>query len=340
MFREERAVTLEKKIPVVVLSGFLGSGKTTLLAKMLGYAKNQLRPAVIMNEAGDVNLDGQLVDETISMREMLSGCICCTISGDVGMEIRSLAEESSPDLILIEATGVANPMEIMEAVTEAAFLVPIEVRAMISVVDVAHFLAWHRKGSGKTYRLMRDQIRCASTLLLNKADLVSAEELDEAKRLAAALNPKAAMQTTVHCEITNEWLQQLLQEDNVVALDHVHRDKHMRQADCRHHSHDHDEHYHSYDHVMIHSHYFEGPLDRSRIERMIRLLPETVYRAKGIFTEAGTEERMMFQYAYRQLNILRIEPQGRVQDVAVFLGEQFPKHELQKILEQTVMVQS
>lgn len=78
------------KVPVIILSGFLGSGKTTLLTKILEYyAKGRLRPAVIMNEVGDVNLDGQLVDENIPMREMLSGCICCTIRGDLGMEIRS-----------------------------------------------------------------------------------------------------------------------------------------------------------------------------------------------------------------------------------------------------------
>lgn len=115
-----------RKTPVVILSGFLGSGKTTLLARMLDYyAKRRIRPAVIMNEAGDVNLDGQLVNEEVPMREMLSGCICCTIRGDLGMEIRDLIADRSPDLILIEATGVANPMEIFDSVTEAAFLVPI-----------------------------------------------------------------------------------------------------------------------------------------------------------------------------------------------------------------------
>lgn len=330
-----------EKIPVVILSGFLGSGKTTLLTRMLDYyAKKQIRPAVIMNEVGDVNLDGQLVDETISMREMLGGCICCTISGDLGMEIRDLVLEASPDLIMIEATGVANPMEIFDAATEAAMLVPIDIQAMISVVDAAHFLHWHRKGTGKTYHLMEDQIRCASMLLLNKADLISAAELDESKRLVAALNPKAFIHSTVHCEVSDELLNQVLQEVKAISFEYAHQDEHHKHSACNRHDHDHEhhEHHHSYDHVMVYTHYFENPLDSSRLEEIISKLPDSVYRAKGMFTDAASGERMVFQYAFRQLNIFRIKPQGSVQDVAVFLGEQFPKHELQRKLEQYAVV--
>lgn len=351
--------------PLVILSGFLGSGKTTLLTRMLEYYTNKgLRPAVIMNEVGDINFDGQLLDGAISIRELLSGCICCTIRGDLGMEIRNLMIEQSPDLILVEATGVANPVEIFEAVTEAAMLVPIEIHSMISVVDAAHFLHWHHKGTGKTYRLMEEQIRCASIILLNKADRISDKELSEAKRQAAALNPKALIYSTVYCEISNELLKLVLQESMDVSFEkgyhneHIHEHEHGRGCtddehehgrgctydehdhdhshECNHHGHAHDElhnHYHSYDHVMVHTHYFNQPIDRARLEQMIDELPENVYRAKGIFTEAGTGGRMMFQYAFRELDILRITPQGEVLDVAVFIGEQFPKQELEKKLQ-------
>lgn len=350
--------------PLVILSGFLGSGKTTLLMRMLDYYTNKgLRPAVIMNEVGDINFDGQLLDGAISIRELLSGCICCTIRGDLGMEIRNLMIEQSPDLILIEATGVANPVEIFEAVTEAAMLVPIEIHSMISVVDVAHFLDWHRKGTGKTYRLMEEQIRCASMILLNKTDRISDKELSEANSLAAALNPNALIYSTVYCEISNELLKLVLQESMDVSFEKKHHDEHTHhhahghgcthdehEHECSHdghghdhkhdhncnHDHAHDEphkHYHSYDHVMVHTHYFNQPIDRARLEQMIDELPENVYRAKGIFTEAGTGGRMMFQYAFRELDILRITPQGEVLDVAVFIGEQFPKQELEKKLQ-------
>lgn len=325
-----------KKIPVVILSGFLGSGKTTLLARMLDYyAKRRIRPAVIMNEAGDVNLDGQLVNEEVPMREMLSGCICCTIRGDLGMEIRDLIADRSPDLILIEATGVANPMELFDSVTEAALLVPIDLHAMISVADAAHFLHWHRKGSGKTYRLMEDQIRCASTLLLNKADLISPAELEESKRAMEMLNPNAFVHVTVQCEINDEALDRVLHMRELMSFKDAQLDEHRHRSACKHHPHDRygPEHPHSYEHVMVYTHYFEHPMERSRIETILSELPSSIYRAKGIFTAADTGERMMFQFAYRQLNLFRIKPQGNVQDVAVFMGEQFPKHELKRKLE-------
>ncbi|WP_010275259.1 CobW family GTP-binding protein [Paenibacillus senegalensis] len=348
------------KVPVIILSGFLGSGKTTLLTRILEYySKGRLRPAVIMNEVGDVNLDGQLVNEMIPMREMLSGCICCTIRGDLGMEIRNLILETSPDLILIEATGVANPLEIFEAVTEAALLVPIDIRTMISIVDAGHFLEWRRKGTGKTYHLIEDQIRCASLLLLNKADLVSTAELNESKRLMAEINPHTSIYPTVYCEISEETLNQVLLEGEKPSFEDIQRKEPFRHSEhqhdtdgqrelhghhehghehhehdehCEHHG-DHSHHHHSYDHVMVYTHYFDGPLDSTRFEQMISELPGNIYRAKGIFTEADSSERMMFQYAYQQLDILPIKPQGSVQDVAVFLGEQFSKQELKRKLE-------
>lgn len=322
---------MKKTVPIIILSGFLGSGKTTLLTKALEhYTKSGKRPAVIMNEVGDVNLDGQQVEASIPMREMLSGCICCTIRGDLGLEIQNLVDEFDPEMIIIEATGVANPMEILDAVTEAALLVRIEVQAVITVVDAVHFLHWQRRGKGRTYRLMQDQIRCASLLLLNKSDLVSPSELQELEQSARELNAHALLRSTVYCAF-DPMLFDLKQE-------HVH-EPHQREgshvslcehAHHEHHEHQHEEtdHHHSYDHVMVYTHYFEQPFECARLEQIIGQLPEGVYRAKGIFTSAETGERMMFQYAFRELDVLRIRPQGNVQDVAVFIGEQFLSNEL------------
>lgn len=333
-----------KKVPVVILSGFLGSGKTTLLSKLLNfYEKKGVRPAIIMNEVGDVNLDGQLVNEDVPLREMLSGCICCTISGDLGMEIQKLVYESSPDLIIIEATGVANPIDIFEAVTEAALLIPIDIYAMITVLDAGHFQHWYRKGSGKTYHLMRDQIRCASVLLLNKSDLIHISDLNELRKIVESINPNALLYDTVHCQIDFSVLDTVFLEDTFpITLEESYQENTHQQSVCNHSHHDqHSQnaahvHHHSYDHVMVYTHYFQHYIDRSGFEQIIRELPESVYRAKGIFTEAGTGQRMMFQFAYRQLELIPINPQGMVQDVAVFIGEQFPKNELKGLLEQCV----
>lgn len=316
-----------KIVPILILSGFLGSGKTTFLTRMLDDClKKGIRPAVIMNEVGNVNLDGQLVNAEVSMSEMLSGCICCTIRGDLALETRRLIDEASPDLILVEATGVANPIEILDAITEAAMLTPIEIRAMITVVDAAHFLQRSRSGKGKTYRLMTDQIRCASMLVLNKSDLADAEELKEIRRLLTELNTYAPIVTTAHCEMDETvwtWVVAGKEEDG--ALDRLFAGQRERLAPdafgeqrCEHgHEHDHDHkhehghahehgdghagHHHFYDHVMVCSHYFSEPIDGGRLERVMKDLPAGVYRAKGIFTSSETGEHFSEQALLGQL---------------------------------------
>ncbi|WP_178021479.1 GTP-binding protein [uncultured Paenibacillus sp.] len=357
-----------KIVPILILSGFLGSGKTTFLTRMLDDClKKGIRPAVIMNEVGDVNLDGQLVNEEVPMSEMLSGCICCTIRGDLAMETRRLIDEAAPDLIFIEATGVANPIEILDAITEAAMLTPIEIRAMITVVDAAHFLHRSRSGKGKTYRLMTDQIRCASMLVLNKSDLAGSEDLKEIRKRLAELNPFAPIVTTAHCEMDEAvWSRVLAGEDEAGALDrllagqrgrlapdasgerrcehdHGHEYEHDHNHDHKHeheHEHEHGDGHsgppHSYDHVVVCSHYFSEPIDGGRLERMMKDLPAGVYRAKGIFTSSETGERVIFQYAYRQLDLIPIRPQGQVQDVAVFIGEHFSQQALMGKLEEVM----
>ncbi|MBO2944281.1 GTP-binding protein [Paenibacillus sp. F411] len=326
------------KVPIVILSGFLGSGKTTLLTKMLQfYTSRQLTPAVIMNEVGDVNLDGLLVGEDIAMREMLSGCICCSISGDLGLEIRDLIQEASPDLILVEATGVANPMETFDAVTDAAILIPIEMHAMVSVVDANHFLHWHRKGKGRTYHLMMDQIRCASILLLNKSDLISPAELDETRQLLVKLNPHAAVHVTTYCQIEDELLEQVLEiPTRPIAYEGIQKNDHAAtSSDHDHHSSpEQPDHHHTHSHVMAYTYYFEQPIDQESFTNMITQLPKHIYRAKGVYTAADTGERMLFQYAYQKVDTFRINPQGKVEDVAAFIGEQFSKDSLKKQLDE------
>ncbi|MEK3734347.1 MULTISPECIES: GTP-binding protein [unclassified Paenibacillus] len=340
-------------IPILILSGFLGSGKTTLLTRLLGECVNKsIKPAVIMNEVGDVNLDGQLVDEEVAMREMLSGCICCTIRGDLSMEIKGLIEQETPDLILIEATGVANPIEILDTVTETALLTPIDIRAVVTIVDASHFLQLSCGTRGRTYRLMEDQIRCASMLVLNKRDLVGEKELEEVTQLMAALNPVASIQPAIHCEL-DECLWNLMLEpeasgsgafsrSNAKARSAVdvrgdHHHAHNGGLDSRNDHGDHDpaghDHHHSYDHVMVCTHYFSQPVDNHRWEQVMNELPDGIYRAKGVYT-ASTGERMLFQYAYKQLELIPIRPQGQLQDVAVFIGEHFSKQSLLSKLEE------
>lgn len=195
--------------PVHLLSGFLGSGKTTLLALMLERFQNEgLKAAVLMNEIGDVNLDGQLLDEEVPLAEVLSGCICCSMRGSLGLELGNLLEEHKPDVIIIESTGAANPMETIDGVTDAAITYGIDLRSIATVVDGPELLTRSRLGKSRTYRLMKEQIRCASMLLLNKSDRLQPDELAEAQQLLRELNAHAPIVPTIRCRMDDwSWLE-------------------------------------------------------------------------------------------------------------------------------------
>ena len=321
---------MEKQtIPVVVVSGFLGSGKTTLLRRWIDkLIDDGLKPAVVMNELGDVNLDGEIIGGDIPMEELLGGCICCTISGDLGLALARIAEEETPDMILIESTGAANPMELIDGITEASLYHRISLSQVIIVVDGPHLLDLNRTGKGKTHRLMSEQIRCADLLLLNKTDLLSEEELSEIEEVVRELNAKAELVKTVQCEVDPALLMRTVAREHGTAARCDHHD-------CDHHDHDHSGHHRSHEshaHVMVYTHYFDSMLDSNEFERFIAELPAEVYRAKGILRFTDTASRYLFQYAYRQTDFLAIKPQKDVPDVLVLIGEHMNAEELEQKL--------
>jgi G3E family GTPase len=338
----------EHNIPVHLLSGFLGSGKTTLLRRMLDYYTAQgKKPAVIMNELGDINLDGQLVGDEVPMAEMLSGCICCTMRGDLGMEISMLINEHQPDVIFIESTGAANPMETLDGVTEAAMYKSIDLRSVITVVDGPELLA-RRARKGRTFKLMQEQIRCATILLLNKVDKLEPDQLVEAQQQLRELNDHAQIIATVRCAIDDwSWLDAEVeahahvQDHQLTATEtqHIAAHTHGEGEECTvagcTHDHDHaaDAHHHSHEHVMVVTHYWRGPVSSEAFESLLQRLPDNIYRAKGIVTFTDAPSRFLFQYAYKESDFLRIDPQGQVNDVAVFIGEHFSKAWLLRELE-------
>lgn len=343
----------ERHIPVHLLSGFLGSGKTTLLTQLLDHYKERgLKPAVIMNELGDMNLDGQLLGDEVPMAEMLSGCICCTIRGDLGMEISMLIDEHQPDVIFIESTGAANPMETLDGVTDAAMYKAIDLRSVITVVDGPELLERSRTGKGRTFKLMQEQIRCGTMLLLNKVDKLAPEELVEAQQQLRELNAHAPIVATVRCAVDDfSWLDAASNVQERIG-DIESRASSCRIAGCEEHDHhgeqdhayegdqlhdhseirDHheghgDDHHlhHSHEHVMVVTHYLQNPVNSEAFESLLGRLPDDIYRAKGVVTFTDTPSRFLFQYAYKESDFIRIDPQGTVNDVAVFIGEHFSK---------------
>lgn len=219
---------MNRKIPVTVLSGFLGAGKTTVLNHVLNNRQN-LKVAVIVNDMSEVNIDAQLVENgtTLSRTEeklvqMSNGCICCTLRDDLVKEVTKLAEQGKFDYLLIEGTGIAEPLPIAQTFSYSFDELGMDLTklsrldTMVTVVDALNFEKDFMSSDSLADRdlnqddernivdLLTDQIEFANVILINKADLSSPYKLEEIKRILKKLNPEARIITTSHGKIDPE----------------------------------------------------------------------------------------------------------------------------------------
>ena len=252
-----------------VVSGFLGAGKTTLIKKLLSEALKGSNTVLIENEFGEIGVDGGFLKEAgIEIKEMNSGCICCSLVGDFGTSLHEVIEKYHPDRIIIEPSGVGKLSDVMKAISDAGLGSDVELNSAVAVVDASK-AKMYIKNFGEFFN---NQIEHAGTIVLSRTGDISEEKLEKALELIREHNPKATIITTpweqlegkdilATFEGASDLEKELMEQ---VAKEHEHHHHHHDDDDeecCHehhHHDHDHEEHEHHHDHEEHAHHHDHG----------------------------------------------------------------------------------
>jgi G3E family GTPase len=185
------------KAKAILLAGFLGAGKTTLLKKILSWSSDPSRIVLIVNEFGEIGIDGTLLKGSgSSIVEMRGGCLCCTLRGDLKATVREVLNRYDPEQVFIEATGVADPVPVLEALHDTDFEERLEVFKVIAVLEAE---LWENRDSFGAF-FMR-QLETADLILLNKIDALKAEEVPPLLREIHEALPESQVVPTLYCDL-------------------------------------------------------------------------------------------------------------------------------------------
>lgn len=287
------AAKTDRRIPATVVTGFLGSGKTTLINRILREQHGR-KIAVIVNEFGEISIDGQLVihDDKQQLVEFNNGCLCCTVRGDLVETLGRLQERAGTlDSILIETTGLADPAPVASTFFAADEVkAGIRLDAFVTVVDAVNL----ERNLADSNEAM-EQVAFSDIVLINKMDLVSSEQVAAVERRVRTLNPMATIYHTSNSEID---LASIL---DVGAFDLAQKLE-VDPEFLGDHEHEHDAAIGSF--VLFE----EKPVDVNRLmtwmNGMAQSRGDDLYRTKGIFYAHGFQERLVFQ-SVRMLTTLR-----------------------------------
>ncbi len=348
-----------EKVPVTVLTGYLGAGKTTLLNRILSEPHGK-KYAVIVNEFGEIGIDNDLVvgaDEEVF--EMNNGCICCTVRGDLVRILDGLMRRKGKfDAVIVETTGLADPAPVAQT-----FFVDENVGrktrldAVVTVAD-AKWLSERLKDAPEA----KNQIAFADVILINKTDLVSADELRDVEGRIRAINPYAKLHRTERAQIP---LAEVL-DRNAFDLDRIlniepefleaeeDHDHHHAHGHDHHHDHDHGHHHHhEHSHKGI-KHYHdeemqsvslrtEKPLDPDKffpwVQNLVQTEGPSILRCKGILSFKDDDDRFVFQGVHMILDGDHQRPwtKGEKRDSRiVFIGRNLPEDKIRQGFESCI----
>ena len=238
-----------EKTKIDIISGFLGAGKTTLIKKLLKDAFKDEQVVLIENEFGEIGIDGGFLKEAgIQIREMNSGCICCSLVGDFGASLKEVISKYHPDRILIEPSGVGKLSDVIKAVQGVEEETGLVLNSYTTVVD-AKKCKMYMRNFGEFFN---NQVEYAGAIIMSRTDIVDEAKAQAAMELLREINPKAAIITTPIEKLEGAKIlevmehpvsleQEMMEEEVCPECGHVHEHGH-------HHDHDHEEHEHHHDH--------------------------------------------------------------------------------------------
>ena len=231
-----------------IISGFLGAGKTTFIKKLLKEAIAGEKVVLIEKEFGEIGIDGGfLKDSGIEIREMNSGCICCSLVGDFGRSLNEVLTKYTPDRVIIEPSGVGKLSDVMKAVCDVAGEIDVVLNGSVTVVD-AQKCKMYMKNFGEFFN---NQIESAGTIVLSRTDVADADKVAQCVEMIREKNPKAAIVTTPIDKLTGEQLLEIIEQptddmaekllEEVKEGHHHHHDDDDEECCCGHHHHHHDD---------------------------------------------------------------------------------------------------
>ena len=304
-----------------VVSGFLGAGKTTLIKKLLSEALQGTKVVLIENEFGEIGVDsGFLKDSGIEIREMNSGCICCSLVGDFTTSLAEVIEKYSPERVLIEPSGVGKLSDVQKAVLKASEAAGVEPGSSVAVVDASKCKIY-MKNFGEFFI---DQIEHAGTIILSRTQNMDEEKLEKVVAMIREHNHDAKIVTTPWDELTGKYILETFEsvksfEDELMEEfkhehehhhdhEHEHHHDHDHGEECSCGCHDHDHHHHHADEVFTSIGMETAKkFSQESVKAFLEALEDDskygyVLRAKGMVPSEGSEW-VYFDYTPGEINV-------------------------------------